>query len=218
MALRSSSIASQAAPSGPMPAPGGGVAVRPTQEKLQQAFDHGIWYILSLWPALHVACQNNWGGPDSSDKKDWFAGSVSDLFAQRSDTDHEDLVEFLLQIMQDEFDCNVEDDSEEEVASNILVLRRRLVEDGDLSVVREVEQRWRNRGQKKVEVQVIDNEAEEVDDDDVEWEGFEDEDGDVEMTAAEDIVPDLVPALKKEKPEPEVDEDGFTKVVSKKKR
>ena len=68
-------------------APGGGVRLPPTPEQLQAAFDNGIWYALSLWPALHVAVQNSWGGPDSSEKRDWFAGAVSDLFTERQDTD-----------------------------------------------------------------------------------------------------------------------------------
>lgn len=111
-------------------APGGGVPLPPTPAQLQTAFDSGIWYALSLWPALHVAVQNSWGGPDSSEKRDWFAGAVSDLFAGRQDTDAEDLEAFLLQIMQDEFDCNVEDETEGEVARTILVLRKTLLEGG----------------------------------------------------------------------------------------
>lgn len=205
-------MASQAASSGPTPAASAGVALPPTPAKLQQSFDNGIWYLLSLWPALHVACQNNWGGPDSSDKKDWFAGAVSDLFTQRPDTDHDDLVLFLLQVMQDEFDCNVEDDSEEEIARSILGLRKRLAEDKDLNAFKEVEQRWKNRGQMKANIQIIDNEAEGNDED------WDDEDEDVDMEEAGEVIPDLVPALQKEKVEPEVDDEGFTKVVSKKKR
>jgi pre-rRNA-processing protein TSR2 len=74
-----------------------GVRLPPTPAQLQSAFDHGIWYALSLWPALHVAVQNSWGGADSSEKRDWFAGAVSDLFTGRQDTDAEDLEAFLLQ-------------------------------------------------------------------------------------------------------------------------
>ncbi|KAK3637321.1 rRNA accumulation-related protein [Elasticomyces elasticus] len=206
------------AQSGPVAAPGGGVLLPPTPERLQQAFDHGIWYALSLWPALHVATANSWGGPESTDKRDWFAGAVSDLFSSRPDTDNEELEIFLLQIMQDEFDCNVEDESEVEVTRTILGLRKSLKgEAGDdrMAAFRELERRWKNRGQMKYQVDVIDNEAEEVDDE--EWNGFDD-DGDVDMTAAEEAVPNLVPAIKKEKVEPEVDDDGFTKVIGKKKR
>ena len=219
MASQAASDRPRDAPPPPPPASAslrGGVALPPSQAKLQQSFDHGIWYLLSLWPALHVACQNSWGGPESQDKKDWFAGAVSDLFASRPETDHDDLVMFLLQVMQDEFECRVEDDSEEEVARSVMALRKRLFEDGDMGAFREVEQRWRSRGQMKVDVRVVEGD----DDDDEEWEGFdeEDEDGDISMEAAEDIVPNLVPTLKNHKPEPEVDEEGFTKVVSKKKR
>lgn len=212
--LEHNAMSAQSATSGPQPAPGGGVHLPPTADQLQQAFDGGIWYLLSLWPALHVAVQDNWGGPASSDKRDWFAGAVSDLFNSRPDTDHDELVSFLLQVMQDEFECNVEDDSEEEVAGSLLALKKRLVEGQDLNAVRELEQRWKNRGQMKVDLRIIDNAANEEVGDDEEWEGFGDDD--VDMDTAQEIVPDLVPALRKDKPPPEVDEDGFTKVTKKK--
>jgi pre-rRNA-processing protein TSR2 len=201
-------MGSQQPPSGP-------IAV-PTPETLQQAFELSVWYTLSLWPALHVAVQDHWGGADSSDKRDWFAGAVADLLRTQPATDHDDLVVFLLQVMQDEFDCNVEDDSEEEVARGLLEVRRRVFEERDVGVLGELETRWRNRGQIKTQIQIVENDQEVGDDE--EWDEDEDEDGDINMTAAEDIVPDLVPALRKDKPEPEVDEDGFTKVVGKKKR
>jgi pre-rRNA-processing protein TSR2 len=196
------------------PAPGGGVQLPPTPEKLQQTLDLSIWYTLSLWPALHVAVADSWGGPDSADKRDWFAGAISDLLTSRPETDHDDLVEFLLQVMQDEFECNVEDDSEEKVVGELLDVRRRVLVEGDVSVLGELEVRWRNRGQIKTNIQIVENDQSVGDDED-----WEEEDGDVRMADAQDIVPDLVPVLqKKERPGPEVDEDGFTKVVGKKKR
>lgn len=178
-------------------------------ERLQQLFDYSIWYTLSLWPALHVACQNSWGGEATQDKKDWFAGAVSEIFTSDPDTDQDDLEVFLLQIMQDEFDCNVEDDSELEVAGRIVGIKKQLME-GNVTGAKDVEQRYKNRGQLKMNIQVIDNEANE-DIDEEEWNGFDDE----EMGEA----PSLVPSIPvREKVEPEVDDDGFTKVVSKKKR
>ena len=192
---------------GPTPPPA--TSPSTTQSQLQTAFDHGTWYLLSLWPALQVACQNNWGGPDCDDKRDWFAGAISDLFTERPETDFEDLVEVLLQVMQDEFDTRVEDDSEEEIARTILVLRKRLFEDQDLAAFQEVEQRWRNRGRMKADVKVVDGEVE-VNEDDDDWDGFDDEEEDVQMGG---VALNPPPAGKKEKVEPEVDEDGFTKVV-----
>lgn len=190
------------------PAPAeGGVRLPPTPEQLQSAFDHGIWYSLSLWPALHVAVQNSWGGPDSSEKRDWFAGAVSDLFSGRQDTDAEELEAFMLQIMQDEFDCNVEDETEGEVARTILVLRKTLLE-GDISAYEALEKRWKSRGMMKADVQVIDNGDGEVDDEDID-----------EMDEEEDRAPQAggqAPVVPRERQEPQVDDDGFTKVVGKK--
>ena len=132
--------------------------------------------------------------------------------------DNEDLEVFLLQIMQDEFECNVEDDSEVEVARTILALRKTLME-RDLSAFKAVEARWKNRGQMKANIQIIDNG--ELEEDEEEFEGFSDDDGgDVDMDVDEDgSVPKLVPAtVVKEELEPVVDDDGFTKVVGRKKR
>jgi pre-rRNA-processing protein TSR2 len=187
-----------------------GVRLPPTPAQLQSAFDHGIWYALSLWPALHVAVQNSWGGADSSEKRDWFAGAVSDLFTGRQDTDAEDLEAFLLQIMQDEFDCNVEDETEVEVVRTILVLRKTLLE-GDMSAYETLERRWGSRGMMKADVLVVDNGDGEVDDEDDDM----DEDGEMEG----DRAPrggQQAPREPREKPQAQVDDDGFTKVVGKK--
>lgn len=168
----------------------------PTPSQLQSAFDASIWYALSLWPALHVAVQNHWGGPSSADKRDWFAGAISDLFVQNPATDFEDVVVVLLQVMQDEFEVNVEDDSEEVVAREILILRKRILEDQDLSAAHEIEQRWKSRARMKTDVKVVDEGDQEVDDDDEEdGEGLEDEDEDVEMEDAGEAARNLLPAL-----------------------
>lgn len=181
----------------------------PTVEQLQTAFENSIWYLLSLWHPLHVACTNGWGGSDSADKRDWFAGAVSDLLTTRPDTDQEDLECFLLEGMQENFECNVEDESEVELAKTILALRKSMLEERTLDASREVERRWKNRGQMKsdIRVQVLEDE---VDDDEEVWEGFEE---DVNMDSTE--APTLVPASSRQKTEPEVDKDGFTKVVGK---
>jgi len=177
--------------------------------QLEEAFDHSIWYLLSLWPALNVACANDWGGPETADKKDWFAGAVSELLSSHPDTDQEDLEDFLLQVMTDEFDCNVEDGTEVEVAANIMGLRRRMRDERSLDAAREVKLRWTNRGQMKANIR-IETVNQDVDDD----EGRLDEDEDEDMEA-----PPLVQATAPQpKAEPEIDEDGFTKVVGKKKR
>lgn len=206
----------QAAGSGPTPTPT--TTGSATPEQLQTGFENSVWYLLSLWHPLHVAVTNAWGGPTSEDKRDWFAGHVAEHMtslpadpALLNSTDAEDLECILLQIMQDEFDCNVEDESEIAVARDIFVVRKRMLEERSLDAARGVEERWRNRGMMKGSVAVREIEPEEGDEDAEEWEGPQE---DQEMGEA----PQLVPVQPKEKVLPEVDEDGFTKVPSKKKR
>lgn len=208
-------MSSQASNTGPTPAPvpSGGVALPIPPQDRQAYFDNSIWYTLALWPALTVAVQNSFGGPDSADKRDWFAGAVSDLFTTHPHTDHDDLVVFLLQVMQDEFDVNVEDDSEEEVAGRIVGLRKKVLGEGDMGVFKELEGRWKSKGKMKIDIEVIEGENA---GDDVDWSDEED----VEMEGMdEDRAPQLVEVKeKKEKVLPQIDEDGFETVVSKKKR
>ncbi len=75
------------------------------------------------WPALTLAIQNNWGGSPqvSKDKRDWLAGAVSELLTSSPPqlADVGDLEEVLLQVMTDEFEIVVDDDSAEEVALKI---------------------------------------------------------------------------------------------------
>ncbi|MCJ1319875.1 hypothetical protein MMC15_005211 [Xylographa vitiligo] len=202
----------------PQPAkePQGGVALPPTPETIASIFDLSIALTLSTWPALSLAVQNSWGGPDSSEKRDWFAGAISELLAATPDADVEYLEEFLLQVMNDEFDVNVEDGSAEEVAARIVGLRK-LTARGEFGMVDEMLARWEERqrrggggGGEEVGMRFVEEEDDEESDFDTEdW-----EDGvDVEMGEAPELV--KVPV---EKPSPEVDEEGFTKVTGKKKR
>lgn len=162
----------------------------------------------------------------SNDKRDWFAGAVSELLtsspAQLADVS--DLEEVLLQVMVDEFEVVVDDDSAEETARNIWSGVNKL-KGGDLVELNELYAKFQEK-QKKGGNQVTgivrgqDQEAEDTDwddsDEEEEWNGFSDRPAaDVEMDEAPPLVDAGIP---KQKVEPEVDEDGFTKVVSKKKR
>lgn len=159
-----------------------------------------------------MAVQNNWGGPDSAAKRDWFAGAISELFDDRPDTDQLDVETVLLQVMQDEFDVNVEDETEIPVAEEIMKLRKGVFEDNDFSGVESVKQRWTARGGKIPQnVNVIEHTYGEDGEEMENSSDDNDEDDDVEMGDAPAPAP-------KEKVEPEVDEDGFTKVVGKKRK
>jgi len=141
---------------------------------------------------------------------------VSDLIAATPDADVEYVEEFLLQVMYDEFDVNVEDGSGEEIAAKIVGLRK-LTLKGDFAMVDEMYRQWQERqakgGSTKINFQAMDRGE---DSDETDWDSDdmdEEEDGDVEM----DEAPALVRAPK-EKVQPKIDDDGFTEVVGKKRR
>ncbi|KAI1121269.1 Pre-rRNA-processing protein TSR2-domain-containing protein [Nemania abortiva] len=210
----------------------------PSPETRQQQFEQSVAISLHLWQSLTIAVQNNWGGPDSSDKRDWLAGVIVDMFpsfvdlaaaASASSTAEatsqnnsskklidepitEDIEETLLQVMFDEFEANVDDQSEAQVADRIMKCRAQCAV-GNFALVEELRARWLDTKGKKVVAQVAADQDQDTDwdsgsDDD---EG-EDENGDVDM----DDAPALVPVAPKEKPQPEIDEDGFEKVSRRK--
>lgn len=125
----------------------------------------------------------------------------------------------MLQIMNDEFDVNVEDGSGEEIAAKIIGLRK-LTLQGDFAMVDDMYSKWQERQSKggdrgKINFQHV---TRDDDEDDTDWdsddtEGDDDEDNDIDMGDA----PALVRAPK-EKVQPKIDDDGFTEVVGKKRR
>ncbi|CAJ2505444.1 Uu.00g128380.m01.CDS01 [Anthostomella pinea] len=130
------------------------------------------------------------------------------------DPPQEDVEAVLLQVMLDEFETNVDDESEVDVAARIVHARARCAA-GDFSFVEDLRRRWLDTKGKKVVVEAKEQNQEaewdDVDSDDDDDDDEEEGDSDVEMGEA----PALVPVVK-EKPPPEVDEDGFTKVTKKK--
>ncbi|PGG99257.1 hypothetical protein AJ79_08594 [Helicocarpus griseus UAMH5409] len=202
----------------------------PTSKDPSAQFDLAITLLLNTWPTLSLAVQNSWGGPTSADKRDWLCGAISDLFNDRPETDAEDVEEVLIQVMNDEFDVVVDDESAGEVAGKILTIRQEIA-GGEFGGVQRLWEEWKAKGGKNAgvegfrKVEVGDDEGEVGEDEDFDW--------------ADDVEMDDVPATSnvsnepaqearrgidgqwergKYLPEPEVDEDGFTKVVSKKRR
>ena len=184
-------------------------------ETKRAKFDLAISLCLAFWPTLTDAVNNEWGGPDSADKRDWLAGVISDLFPADSpangadEADDIDIANVLLQVMQDEFELDVQDESDLVVARQIMQLKQEC-DEGNFSNVDALYATWQqkqSRGGDKRKVQVVEG------DQDTDASEEEEDDGDVEM----DEAPSLVPAPKP-RTEPEIDEEGFTKVVGRRKR
>lgn len=194
----------------------------------QSSFEQAVAYALHLWPALTLSVQSGWGGPDSADKRDWFAGAIVDLFPEFTDgapsqapkasapeePDMEEVETVLLQVMIDEFDVNVDDDSGMEVAGQIIRARAQCAV-GQSDEVDVLRGRFENLKGKKVDQMF--KKAEDADQD-TDWESDSEDDDEDEGGADVDMgeAPPLASAPK-DKEAPQVDEDGFT-MVSKKKR
>lgn len=177
--------------------------------------DLGITLTINNWPALTMAVQSNWGGPTSADKRDWLCGAISDMINERPETDALDLEDVLIQVMNDEFDVVVDDDSAAPVAAQIMAIREQTAR-GEFGFVQELWEAWQRKAQQKGNnVAAAFKQVKALDDEDT------DEEDEVEEDEEEDVDMDEAPALvraPRERVEPEVDEDGFTKVVGKKRR
>ena len=189
-----------------------------TRAQIHANLDLLISLALHAWPALSLAVQNSWGGPTSIDKRDWFCGAVSELLATNQLRDQDDLGEVLLQVMNDEFEVVVDDGSADDIAAVIWkgwdsVSRGNF--DGVCEMAKQFEsrrakgstagQKWVNGGEEVVEGSDEDGEED------------EDEYEDEMMQEAPQLV-ETDATRRRERIEPEVDEDGFTTVVGRRKR
>ena len=179
-------------------------------------FARAVLARLTIWPALRLAVQQSWGGPESNQKRIWMAGVIVDAFdlAQRSKDEEEPddyyVEEQLLQMMSDEFDVTLEDGSAEGVARDVVRIWTGLNngENGEeRKKAEETIERWEGQALKikgKVVEAVVEGDDEvggsEGDDDD-----WEDESG------SEDSGPELIDPSK-QRQERVVDDEGFTLV------
>ncbi|RDA93917.1 hypothetical protein CP533_4502 [Ophiocordyceps camponoti-saundersi (nom. inval.)] len=195
----------------------------PSSTTRQTNFEQAVAYALHLWPALTLAVHNGWGGAASSDKRDWFAGAVVDLFpafagtvtTQPDEPDVDDVEEVLLQVMADEFDVDVDDESAADVA-RVIVDARAQCALGQFGHVEALRERFCARGGASVDAMF--KQAPGADSDsDWDTDGSKDETGadDGDDTAMNDAPP--LATVAKGKPEPQIDQDGFTMVTKKKK-
>ncbi|KAK8121007.1 pre-rRNA-processing protein TSR2 [Apiospora kogelbergensis] len=204
-----------------------------TPETRQENFEQAVALSLNLWPALTLAVQNKWSenaGDDPEDVRAWFAGAMIELFpdfvelarfetvhgdkkkkpAELEEPDMEDVEGRLLQVMEDEFTVVVDDDSSYEVAQQIVGLRAACIKSQHATVeeVEKLRERWVSKKGQKVAMQQGPEQDQETDS---EEDDSEDDGEDANM----DEAPTLVSTAPKEKPQPEIDEDGFTKVTKK---
>lgn len=71
-------------------------------------FREAVEKLLSSWPALQVAVVHQAGGPDTSAKARWLVGVISGFFADNDDLCPDEIVSFVEDIMDVEFDVYVQ--------------------------------------------------------------------------------------------------------------
>ncbi|KDQ14236.1 hypothetical protein BOTBODRAFT_354212 [Botryobasidium botryosum FD-172 SS1] len=171
-------------------------------------FARGVIAILSVWPVLRLAVDQNWGGPESAAKRTYLASEIVDAFESASrQLNQDDVEDLVLQALAEEFEVVVEDGSSEKVARDVVRLWAE-VSEGKTDMVISLEAIADKIRGKKVVAEVEEGNG------DSDWEDDEsgEEDGD-------DDAPQLIaPQTQSSRPEPVVDEDGFTLVQGKGKK
>jgi pre-rRNA-processing protein TSR2 len=205
--------------SGPQPIrPSATSTNAPTSAQIAAKIDLLISVTLHSWPNLTIAIQHD---PDSAlakDKRDFLAGAISDLLSTNQISEAEDLEDVLVQFLYDEFEITVDDKdySPWEASLRIMTGREKILQ-GDFSQVDQWYEEWvekQRTGSGRIAVErVDDDEAQETD-----WDEEDGEDGGERKDVEMDEAPQLVEKPKREKLEPDVDEDGFTKVTGRRKK
>ncbi|KAL4067104.1 Pre-rRNA-processing protein TSR2-domain-containing protein [Scleroderma yunnanense] len=194
----------------------------------------GVLARLALWPALRIAVYNSWGGPESAEKQRWLAGVLVDQFdgflpassaistgstMLGTPPDAFYIEEMLLQIMSDEFEVTLEDNSAFEAARDIVKLWNDVCAGKD-ALVKEWEGQAEKIKGKAPQVQEGPGSGSDWEDvDDGESGDDEESDGGVEGGEGTENAPQLLDhSRSRHREEPEVDEEGFTTIRRKGRR
>ncbi|KAL1926860.1 hypothetical protein VTP01DRAFT_5506 [Rhizomucor pusillus] len=177
------------------------------------AFEEGVTYIFKAWTALKLAVEQEWGGIESAEKRDWMIETIVDYFGKHGKKlDVDDVEPILEQIMADEFQTILEDDSAYQVAKHLVELFRQCIQ-GNFTEVERLRAKYGGQRQQDAttsSMQQPGDDSDEDDDDDDDIEDDDDnEDEDMEMDEA---------GPSNSKQEPEIDDDGFQTVRYNKRR
>ncbi|KAH8555420.1 Pre-rRNA-processing protein TSR2-domain-containing protein [Umbelopsis sp. PMI_123] len=175
----------------------------------QAAFTEGLNYVLQSWSALKLAVQQEWGGPDSAEKRDWMAETLIEYFgANAKKLDEFDIEDILVQIMSDEFHTDLEDGSAYAVSKHLVSMFNQCIH-GDYSEVTKLREKVASRSYQPAGQSANNNEDSDDDDDD-------DDENEVD---GEDDAMDVEEASAPQEPQgPIIDEDGFELVTKGRRR
>ncbi|KAI8969185.1 Pre-rRNA-processing protein TSR2-domain-containing protein [Mycotypha africana] len=174
------------------------------------AFEEGASYIFNNWTALKLAVEQEWGGVDSVEKKEWFIDTIVDYFGKRGKKlDIDEVEDILYQIMTDEFNTTLEDDSPYLVAKHLIALFNQCI----VGNYTEVE-RLREKAKTQNSFTAASSSIKQGDDDEAEDSDIDGNDNGIEDNDNEEDNDDVMEEATPE--EPLVDEDGWETVRRKK--
>ncbi|KAI8326228.1 hypothetical protein GQ54DRAFT_249705, partial [Martensiomyces pterosporus] len=89
----------------------------------KEAFIEGVDHIFAKWTALELAVKNGWGGRNSQEKRDNMVDEIinyfDELVRKKQKPEPSDIEEVLSQIVDEDFNIVLEDNSAIEVARDI---------------------------------------------------------------------------------------------------
>ncbi|PWN46888.1 hypothetical protein IE53DRAFT_390965, partial [Violaceomyces palustris] len=109
----------------------GQVDSKPTEQQL--LFARAVILTFELWPAMRLAVAEEWGGPDSKDKRDYIISYICDEFSDIQNLkypDLDDLAEVLEDYVIEEFECRLDDGSSDWVAGRLVGIHKVIFADG----------------------------------------------------------------------------------------
>ncbi|WFC97752.1 rRNA accumulation- protein [Malassezia yamatoensis] len=182
----------------------------PPSEKEQQ-FARACYIMLALWPAMRQAVLEQWGGIDSEEKRTYLLSYLCDEYGsgKGSCPDADDLADLLENYMAEEYDCQLEDDSSMLVAAHVVECYKAIFEQENGSEFVNALEKSFAKAYKTVQTNATHHSGEELDDNNL---------SDEETQSAVQNDHTSNHSINKPKPEPEIDEDGFETVVSRRRR
>lgn len=192
-----------------------------TIEQATSEFQAGVTAALRSWSALRTAVQSGWGGVESNDKAEFLREYILeslDFKLPKPKVDIDDLEDHLAIYMEEEFSIVLEDESERQMAQLIWQLYQSCGK-GNYDLSRQIVANSANAVTSNVNVNVqCENSDDESDD------GMDASNDDSNLSSSNQYlfgVPNsviqssnnIIPSQPREpKPEPIVDDDGFTMV------
>lgn len=204
-----------------------------TKEQIQEEFRAGVTAVLRSWSVLRTSVDSGWGGPQSQQKADILRQSIYDHLDGSTYPPGIDIIDFedaIVIYMEEEFSITLEDGSEKQIADTIFRMYQECFQKGDPTLCRQIVEKAAQASE-QIASYPVNIQANEHDDDDDDM-----EDVGVSVHAQAYAAESLfgAPAAQPQqhqmeplrqlgeaapvKPEPQLDDDGFAPVSTKKKK